>query len=171
MKKIFVITLLLISVITFAADPISPRGTNPGNINQSGTNPGNIMPGSGDGAISTGLGSQNSVSGSELNRSSPFSSSNSSVPKVSLAGLVAWLAGIMNQLIYLILGASLVVFLYGIFKLAFVDGLKPESREQARKFMFWGIVSLFVMVSVWGLVNILKVSLFGNGPLIIPQFK
>jgi hypothetical protein len=168
MKKIFVITLLLISVNTFAADPVSPRGTNPGNINQSGTNPANIMLGAGDGAISTGLGNK---SGSELNRSSPFSSSNSSVPKVSLAGLVAWLASIMNQLIYLILGASLVVFLYGIFKLAFVDGLKPESREQARKFMFWGIVSLFVMVSVWGLVNILKVSLFGNGPLIIPQFK
>ncbi len=107
---------------------------------------------------------------SNLNKN-PFSSGSEGVPKLSLLGIVYWLAGLMNQLVYLIIGASLVCFLYGIFKLSFVDGQKPEAREQARKFMFWGIVSLFVMMSVWGLVNILKLSLFGPGDLIIPRLK
>ncbi len=93
------------------------------------------------------------------------------VPKLSLAGLVSWIADILNQLIYVIVGLSLVVFLYGIFRLSFVDGHKPESREQSRKFMVWGIFSLFVMVSVWGLVNILQSTFFGSGGLIIPQLK
>ncbi len=97
--------------------------------------------------------------------------SNSKVPKASLWGLIYWLSGVMNQLIYVLIGASLVVFLYGIFKLSFVDGQKPESREQSRKFMFWGIVSLFVMVSVWGLVNLLQATFFNGSPLTVPRLK
>lgn len=94
-----------------------------------------------------------------------------STPKLSLTAIVNWLLGIVGRLIYLIIALALVSFLYGILKLSFIDGHKPEAREQARKFMFWGIVSLFVMVSVWGLVSIFKVTLFGNGPLIIPELK
>jgi Na+-driven multidrug efflux pump len=100
-----------------------------------------------------------------------FSSSNSGVPKLSLVGIVSWLASLMNQLIYVIIGAALVAFLFGILKLSFFDGKKPEAREQARKFMFWGIVSLFVMVSVWGLVKILQSSFFNSGDLIVPRLK
>lgn len=110
-------------------------------------------------------------SGIKNSNSNPFKASSDGVPKLSLTGIVLWLAGLMNQIIYLIIGAALVSFLYGILKLSFVDGQKPEAREQARKFMFWGIVSLFVMMSVWGLVNILKVTLFGPGDLIIPRLK
>ena len=100
-----------------------------------------------------------------------FSSSGDGVPKLSLMGIVSWLVALMNQLVYVIIGAALVSFLYGILKLSFIDGHKPEAREQARKFMFWGIVSLFVMMSVWGLVNIFKFTLFGPGDLIIPRLK
>lgn len=101
----------------------------------------------------------------------PAITTNTSVTKLSLSGIVAYVAGIMNQLVTIIVGAALVMFLYGILKLSFVDGQKPESREQSRKFMMWGILSLFVMVSVWGLVKILQYTLFGNGNLILPQLK
>ena len=100
--------------------------------------------------LSNGLGTNNS-----LNLSTGLGTNNS-VPKISLAGIVDWFGGLMEKLVYLIMAASLVMFLYGVFVLSFLNGQKPESREQARKFMFWGIVSLFVMVSVWGLVNVLK---------------
>jgi hypothetical protein len=95
----------------------------------------------------------------------------SGVSKLSLEGVVAYLARIMNSLVYVIVGAALVMFLYGILKLSFIDGQKPESREQSRKFMMWGIVSLFVMVSVWGLVKILQATVFGGSPLLYPQLK
>ncbi len=130
----------------------------------------NVMLGGGGGNGAAGAGQGNGY-GSEFNRTSPFSSNAGGVPKLSLMGLVMWVGSILNQLVYVIMGAALVAFLYGIFKLSFVDGQKPESREQARKFMFWGIVSLFVMVSVWGLVRILHVTLFGPGDLIIPRLK
>ncbi|MBC7982134.1 hypothetical protein H7X65_03595, partial [Candidatus Parcubacteria bacterium] len=97
-----------------------------------------------------------------VSNNNPFKSSSDGVPKLSLMGIVMWLVGLMNQLVYVIIGASLVAFLYGILKLSFIDGHKPEAREQARKFMFWGIVSLFVMMSVWGLVRIFQFTLFGS---------
>ena len=130
----------------------------------------NIMMGGGDGNSALGAG-LNRGEYSELNQKPNYTPGASGVPKLSLEGVVLWLVGIMNQLVYVIIGAALVMFLYGILRLSFVDGQKPEAREQARKFMFWGIVSLFVMVSVWGLVRILQFTLFGSGNLIVPQLK
>lgn len=92
-------------------------------------------------------------------------------PRLSIPGIVLWFVGLLNYVVVLILTAALVCFLYGVFKLSFFDGTNPESMAKSRKFMLWGIVSLFVMVSVWGLVNILKTSIFGGGSLIVPQLK
>ena len=139
-----------------------------GTSNQSEPN-GNILLGGGNnnGAVGAGLGSNSDLN--NINRT--MSEPTSGVPKLSLEGIVMWLVGILNKLVYVIVGASLVMFLYGIFRMSFFDGQNPGSREQARKFMFWGIVSLFVMVSVWGLVRVLQFTFFGDGNLIIPRLK
>ncbi|MES2623151.1 MAG: hypothetical protein V4576_01955 [Patescibacteria group bacterium] len=92
-------------------------------------------------------------------------------PDLSVSGFVLWFVALLNYVAIAILGLALLCFLYGIFVLMFVGGANEESRSKGKKFMFWGIISLFVMVSVWGLVNVLKVSIFGEGSLILPQLK
>ncbi len=94
-----------------------------------------------------------------------------SAPSLSLIGLSKWFMGLLGYAVQLILALSLISFLYGIFRLVFLDASNEAERNKARKFMLWGICALFVMVSVWGLVNILKSSVFGGGSLIIPQLK
>lgn len=200
-KKIILITLLIISVNTYAVEFGIDQSGASGQIDQSGASGEIDQSGAGDsfqsntdgytsdnaavmlgddgGAQSAGLGDgQQSITFDEWQAANGgginggFNTDNKSVPKLSVAGLVFWLVGILNQLVYVIIGASLVVFLYGILKLSFIDGQKPEAREQARKFMFWGIVSLFVMVSVWGLVKLLQATFFNtNSDLIFPMFK
>ena len=66
-------------------------------------------------------------------------------------------AGIIQALIPIVIGLAVLVFLWGVLKyvLSTSDGGKGEGRT----FMLWGIIALFVMVSVWGLVNILRDSL------------
>ena len=147
-------------------------------LNSGGANSSDVSGGADSNIMLGGSGSNSAVGAglnrgeySELNKKPNYTPGASGVPKLSLEGVVLWLVGIMNQLVYVIIGAALVMFLYGILRLSFVDGQKPEAREQARKFMFWGIVSLFVMVSVWGLVRILQFTLFGSGNLIVPQLK
>ena len=163
MKKIIISTLILTSIISFnvnAATTATGSGINSstqdqGTSDQSGDQGTSDQSGNQGTSNQSGSGSGTGFPGSGNNNSNNWKS-DIGVPKLSLAGFVDWTTGLMTNVIYLIISASLVVFLFGVFKLAFVDGQKPEAREQARKFMFWGIVALFVMVSVWGLVNLLR---------------
>lgn len=55
---------------------------------------------------------------------------------------------------------ALVVFLIGV--VSYVKaGDDEEKRSQGRNMMLFGIVALFVMISVWGLVRIIHNSIFG----------
>lgn len=95
-----------------------------------------------------------------------------SKPNLTVIGVTNWFIQILNYVAILLFTAALVVFLYGIFMLMFVEQGNEESRSKGKKFMMWGIISLFVMTSTWGLVNVLKSSIFGTtGGLILPQLK
>lgn len=62
---------------------------------------------------------------------------------------------IINPIIPLIVGLALVAFLFGALKYITAGG-DEKNRLEGIQFMTWGIVGLFVMASVWGLVNILS---------------
>jgi len=70
--------------------------------------------------------------------------------------------------ITLIAAASVLVFLFGIAKYIF-KGDSDTARTKGRKFMLWGIVGLFVMFAVWGILTLLS-GIYG-GQAIIPQFN
>lgn len=55
----------------------------------------------------------------------------------------------------LIFALAFVVFLFGIFQYFILGGHDEEKKQQGRSLMLWGIIGFFVMVSVWGLVNLL----------------
>jgi hypothetical protein len=65
---------------------------------------------------------------------------------------------LIGMLIPIVIGAAVLLFLFGILRFVFAGD--DESRKKARGFMILGIVSLAVMVSVWGLVRFLQ-STFG----------
>jgi hypothetical protein len=68
------------------------------------------------------------------------------------------IGGILTPLISLAMGLALVYFLWGVIKYIRQAG-DEKSREEARKVMSFGIIALFVMVSVWGLVRIITETL------------
>jgi hypothetical protein len=43
------------------------------------------------------------------------------------------------------------------------------ARSEGRKLMLWGILGIFVITSIWGLVAIFA-SFVGHGTIVIPQF-
>jgi len=65
--------------------------------------------------------------------------------------------GIIQDMVVVTIGLAVLVFLWGVFK--YVIASDDAGKEQGRSFMLWGIIALFVMVSVWGLVNILRETL------------
>lgn len=72
-------------------------------------------------------------------------------------GLLNWVIYIAGRALPLLILAALVLFLFGIVR-RFFGPKDSADRSEAGKFILWGIVGLFVMVSVWGLVNVLKGS-------------
>jgi uncharacterized membrane protein len=82
--------------------------------------------------------------------------------------LVAMFIDMIKTLVPLIVGLTLLYFIWGIFQL--VRSNSEDARKEAIGVITYGIVSLFVMISVWGLVSILTSTFFGGG-LVIPQLR
>lgn len=84
-------------------------------------------------------------------------------------GIAAMIVDIIkNGIIPVIAALTLMYFIWGIFQL--VRSNSEDSRKEAIAVITFGIIALFVMVSVWGLVSILTSTFFGGG-VAIPQLK
>lgn len=69
---------------------------------------------------------------------------------------------INNVLVPVIFAIAFIVFLWGAFS-AFILGANDDTaKEKGKNLMLWGLIGFFVMVSVWGLVNILTGTVGGN---------
>jgi uncharacterized membrane protein len=62
----------------------------------------------------------------------------------------------------LLITLAVVAFVYGIIQY-FLNPDNEEKRKAGKSFMVWGIVSLFVMVSFWGIVGILQNTFLPDG--------
>ncbi len=72
-----------------------------------------------------------------------------------ITDLGATVIGIINTVIVpLIFALAFVVFIWGVFKFFILGGSDSEARESGKGLMIWGLIGFFVMVSVWGLVNL-----------------
>ena len=61
---------------------------------------------------------------------------------------------ILSQVIILLVAFAVVFFLYGILKYI-TAGDDEDKRTKMKNVMIYGIIGLFVMISFWGIVNIL----------------
>jgi len=75
----------------------------------------------------------------------------------TIDGLLNWVIYIAGRVLPLLILAALVLFLFGIVK-RFFWGKEDSNKAEAGRYILWGVVALFVMVSVWGLVNLLRGS-------------
>jgi len=62
---------------------------------------------------------------------------------------------ILSPLVYLLISVAVIIFLWGVVKYI-KSADSEEERIKAKDFIMYGIIGIFVMVSVWGLVNILS---------------
>jgi len=73
---------------------------------------------------------------------------------------------ILDLVIPILLIIATVVFLWGVIQYL-TAGADEERRASARSLMIYGLVALFVMVAVWGIVKVL-VTTFNVGGSGIP---
>ncbi|MDE2071161.1 MAG: hypothetical protein KGI70_00265 [Patescibacteria group bacterium] len=89
-----------------------------------------------------------------------------------LRSLIAFVGNILNALIPLLIALTLVVFFYGLYKYALNPGGGGGKEGGGNTKLLWGgLVALFIMVSVWGIIRIAQ-NTFGvnnSAPITIPQ--
>ena len=84
--------------------------------------------------------------------------------------LLCYLTNIINDsVIPLIFALATVMFIWGAVKFFIIDVDEEAKRKQGKQFMIWGIIALAVMLSVWGLVGILRTTFGINTGSILPQ--
>jgi len=75
------------------------------------------------------------------------------------------LINIINFIVVpVIFAIAFIVFIWGAFQVFIMGANDADVKSKGKNHMLWGLIGFFVMVSVWGLVNILIGSFnFGGG--------
>jgi hypothetical protein len=85
--------------------------------------------------------------------------------------LVRSIGNIINLLIPIVFALAMLFFFWGLATYIFASG-DPAKQAEGRNRMIWGIVALFVMSAVWGIVRWIGSSLdvnVGAGPGFTPS--
>lgn len=74
--------------------------------------------------------------------------------ETSLESLIQDINRILKILLALLIGLAVLVIIWNIF-IYIINGENEEKRREALKYITFATISLFLMVSIWGLVRIL----------------
>lgn len=70
---------------------------------------------------------------------------------------------VIDYLVLMVLALALVFFLWGMTQ--FIRNAdSEEGRKNGKQVMLWGLIALFVMTSVWGIIHFLQSDIFGSSP-------
>jgi hypothetical protein len=118
-----------------------------------------------DGNTSGGIGQGNTTTSGAGNSLRECSS----IKFKSVIDILIWLKCIaVSVLIPLIFAAAFVVFLWGVLK--FMYASDATKKKEGQKFIWYGLIGLFVMVSVWGIIKIVGTTL-GIDPIAVPLLQ
>jgi hypothetical protein len=67
---------------------------------------------------------------------------------------------VTDTLIPIVFTLGLLLFFWGVVKYIWSEG---NGKEEGKKFMIWGVIALFVMSSVWGIIRFVQGEIPGLG--------
>ncbi|MEK7208012.1 MAG: hypothetical protein AAB699_00510 [Patescibacteria group bacterium] len=79
---------------------------------------------------------------------------------LTFTGVANKFGEIVNVVIPFLIGIAFVAILFGIFTYLRSAG-DAEKLAEGRRVAIWGVIALFLMLSFWGFVIMIKTSLFG----------
>lgn len=81
---------------------------------------------------------------------------------MDLKGLVLVLVGFINTLIPVLASIALALFLWGTARFIYRSG-SSEGHGHDRDMITWGLVALFILFSLWGIIGLLQNTLLPGG--------
>jgi len=84
----------------------------------------------------------------------------------NIESVTSLVSSLVNYSIGILIGVAIIAFFYGLIKYLFNQ--TGEEKGKGAKIMIWGILALFIMLSIFGLVRLLQ-NTFGVGGGTIQQ--
>ena len=87
----------------------------------------------------------------------------------TLGSILGTIGGLISTATPIVVALALLYFFWGLATYILAGG-EEEARAKGKGMMIWGIIALFVIVSIWGLVGILQgtFGVSGGGTTAIP---
>lgn len=77
-------------------------------------------------------------------------------------GFVSVVLGVLEKAAAFLVGLAVFIIIYGIFKYI-TRAADPEARKEGLRFVAYGVVGVFIMISMWGLVRVLVNTFYFSG--------
>lgn len=81
-------------------------------------------------------------------------------PNSTLRDVVELFISLINLVIPVLIAFALVLFLWGGVRYIYRSG-DAHGKGADKEVLLWGLIALFVLVSIWGILRLLKESLLG----------
>ena len=78
---------------------------------------------------------------------------------IGVKDLIRAVGGLINPIIAILVGVALLAFFWGLARFIFRVGGDEKAVEEGKRIMKWGLIALFVMVSVWGIIIFIQEAL------------
>jgi ABC-type nickel/cobalt efflux system permease component RcnA len=79
----------------------------------------------------------------------------------TFSGLVNELLGLINQIIPVIFAVVFVFLVWKIFDAWVINAADEKKREEGKQYAIVASVIMVIMVTIWGIVEMLRNTLFG----------
>ncbi|HEY4507365.1 MAG TPA: hypothetical protein VJJ47_00560 [Candidatus Paceibacterota bacterium] len=75
-----------------------------------------------------------------------------------IVNILSLISNVIGMLVPILIGLGLVYFLWGVIQ--YVIAGNEEAKKGAKQVMLYGLLGLFVMVGVWGIINLVGDTVF-----------
>jgi hypothetical protein len=80
-----------------------------------------------------------------------FAQSTGTINFSNIRGAINQVGELINILLPIVVALALLFFFWGLAKFILASG-DEDAKDEGKRIMIWGVIALFVMASVWGLV-------------------
>jgi len=88
----------------------------------------------------------------------------------TIQGIASIILNLINNVaVPLLFAVAFIVFLWGLFQYFIVGAADEDAHKKGKELIIYGLIGFFVMLSVWGLVNVL-IGTFGLESSVRPPY-
>ncbi len=90
----------------------------------------------------------------------------------NIENIVEAIGNLVSLATPIVVGLALLVFFWGLVKFIFASA-DDDKRDDGKRLMIWGIIALFVIVSIAGIINFIQdaVGVDEGGPIEVPEVE